>query len=92
MIEPQRITNKNGILPKALHGFREFDPFSLCLGVNSGYIPVDDLKNIKGLILQHHFTALYLGHIQYIVDEHQQVLRGEGDLRQAVLQSARIPD
>lgn len=29
LVEPQRITDKDGVLPEALHGLREFDALHL---------------------------------------------------------------
>ena len=66
------------------------NPLCLCLGLYQIGNTVRQLLHAEGTDLQFHFTALYFGHIQDIVDQAQQILGGTVDLLKAVLHFIRL--
>ena len=92
LIEPQRISDKYRIFSKPFHRLFKHDVFTFCLSINGGYKAVNDLKDIKRLILQSHLAAFYFRHVQHVVDQHQKVSGRKRDLRKTVLYSGRITD
>ena len=89
LVQPQGISLQD-CFGKIHQGHGEFQPFGRRLGIDDGGEGLRYIFQVKYLMGNGHFSFIYFGHIQHIVNQRHQMLGGITDFFQTVLHAAAV--